>query len=74
MSIGTEEEKMFELGKKHTLDRWIKDVSKKYVLDHISRKLGLMHVDAVASDDITLALKINEVMALLTLYRGEDNG
>ena len=62
------------MGKKELLDSFLKGVSKKYVLDHISRKLGLMHVDAVASDDITLALKINEVMALLTLYRGEDNG
>ena len=59
------------MGKKELLDSFLKGVSKKYVLDHISRKLGLMHVDVAASDNITLAIKINEVVALLELYRGE---
>tara|TARA_R100001377_G_scaffold74125_1_gene50330 strand:+ start:296 stop:481 length:186 start_codon:yes stop_codon:yes gene_type:complete len=59
------------MSKKELLDSFLKSVSKKYVLDHISRKLGLMHVDAAASDNITLAIKINEVVALLELYRGE---
>ena len=59
------------MGKKEVLDSFLKGVSKKYVLDHISRKLGLMHVDVAASDNITLAIKINEVVALLELYRGE---
>ena len=59
------------MGKKEVLDSFLKGVSKKYVLDHISRKLGLIHVDAAASDNITLAIKINEVVALLELYRGE---
>jgi len=47
-------------------------MTKKDILNRMSRKLGNMHMEAIATGDTNTALNINELLALLSIYRGDD--
>lgn len=47
-------------------------MTKKDILNRMSRKLGNMHMEAIATGDTNIAVNITELLALLAIYRGEE--
>ena len=48
-------------------------MTKKDILNRMSRKLGNMHMEAIATGDTNTALNINELLALLSIIRQLDD-
>ena len=47
-------------------------MNKKDILNRMSRKLGSMHMNAIASGNTNAAVDFSELLALLAIYRGEE--
>ena len=47
-------------------------MTKKDILNRMGRKLNFMQMTAIATGDTNTALHANELLALLSLYKGND--
>jgi|TARA_R100000544_G_C2177413_1_gene35214 hypothetical protein len=47
-------------------------MTKKDILNRMGRKLGSMHMNAIATGNTNAAVDFSELLALLAIYRGEE--
>jgi len=47
-------------------------MTKKDILNRMGRKLSFMQMEAIATGNTNTTLHVNELLALLALFRGKD--